>query len=299
MKKIGLTGATGFIGKRLIELAVERGDEMVGFSRRADHEIPGCVETRLFSQSALDVSGLDAVIHLAGENVFGLWTQQKKDRIRLSRVEGTRAVVEAIQRTPHPPAVLVSSSAIGFYGDTGDRSVDEDSEAGSGFLAEVAAEWEAEALKARTVDTRVAVVRTGVVLGAGGGALKMMVPVFRLGGGGELGDGQQWMSWIHLDDIALLYLHAVDHEQISGPLNGVAPENVRNTQFTDTLAQAVRRPALFRVPAWLIRTALGGFSAELLESKRVEPKRTAESGYAFRFPQLYGALLASLGGSEE
>ncbi len=298
MKRIGLTGASGFIGKRIIGLAVERGDEVIGFSRESGKNIPGCVETRIFSAAALDVSGLDAVIHLAGENVFGIWTARKKERIRQSRISGTRAVAQAIRRASRPPAVLVSSSAIGYYGDTGEGPVDERSEPGAGFLAEVAVEWEAEALAAKSPDTRVILIRTGIVLGPGGGALEMIGPIFGLGGGGELGDGLQWMSWIHLDDIALLYLHALDHPGIEGPLNGVAPESVRNSQFTDTLAQALRRPALFRVPAWLIRSALGGFSAELIESKRVQPHRTGEAGYTYRFPRLYEALLATFGEPE-
>lgn len=294
--KIGLTGASGFIGRRIIELAGPRGHRVVAFSRHPESEVPGCEETRKFATDGpVEVGGLDAVIHLAGESVFGLWTAKKKDNIRQSRILGTRSLVDGFRRASPPPKVLVSSSAVGFYGDTGEQPVDEMAPRGTGFLADVAVAWEEEALAAKETGARVVTIRTGIVLGADGGAMQMMAPIFRLGGGGELGDGQQWMSWIQLDDIARLYLHAVEQNEIEGALNGVAPTPVRNAQFTDAMAQALQRPALFRVPAPLLRVVLGGFSAELLESKRVEPARTLASGFEYQFPTLPAALDRSLG----
>lgn len=293
--KIGLTGASGFIGRRLIALAVDRGIGIIAFSRDPKKSVPGCDETRRFSTGEpLEVGGLDAVIHLAGENVFGLWTRRKRERIRQSRVLGTRMVVDGFRRARPAPDVLVSSSAVGFYGDTGERAVDESAPRGRGFLAKVAAEWEGEALKAREIGARVVTVRTGIVLGQDGGALAAMAPVFRLGAGGKLGSGRQWMSWIQLDDIARLYLHAVEELLVEGALNGVSPDPVRNAEFTRTLARVLHRPAFFGVPAWVLRLALGGFSAELLDSKRVEPTRTLESGFAFRNKTLESALTSSL-----
>lgn len=293
--KIGLTGASGFIGRRIIELAALSGHPVVAFSRHPESGVQGCEETRRFSTDGpVDVGGLDAVIHLAGENVFGLWTAKKKANIRQSRILGTRSVVDGFRRAAPPPAVLVCSSAVGFYGDTGERPVDEMTARGTGFLADVAVAWEEEAQAAKETGARVVTIRTGIVLGAEGGALKMMAPIFRLGGGGELGDGQQWMSWIQLDDIARIYLHAVEQNNIEGALNGVAPAPVRNAQFTDALAQALHRPALFRIPAPLLRATLGGFAAELLESKRVEPARTLATGFEYECATLPAALDRSL-----
>lgn len=294
--RIGITGASGFIGRRIIQLAAREGHALVGFSRSPSRPIPGCRDVRAFDphRSAPDVSGLDAVIHLAGENVFGLWTEKKKRRIRESRLLGTRRLVEAMGSPGDRPAVLVSSSGVSFYGNTGDLTVDEKSPPGGGFLGDVARDWEAEAMKAADTGVRVAVVRTGLVLGVGGGALAVMAPVFRWGLGGEMGDGRQWMSWIHLDDIAGLYLYLVEHEDAAGAFNGVAPEPCRNADFTDTLAEVVRRPALFKVPAPLLRMPLREFSSELLDSKRVVPARTLASGFTYHYPELQGALRAAL-----
>lgn len=289
--KIGITGATGFIGARIIQLARERGHEMAGFTRNPERGIPGCVETRRFSpDEKVDVSGCEAIIHLAGEPVFGLWTDGKRRRIRESRVLGTRHLVDAIMASASPPRVLVGGSAIGFYGDTGESEVDETSPAGSGFLAEVTQSWEAEALRAREKNVRVVLLRTSVVLGAGGGALRAMLPFFRMGLGGRLGPGKQWMSWIHIDDEAALTLHAVEQQGIEGPLNAVAPRPCRNEEFTRTLAGAVHRPAFFHAPAFLLKAALGDFSHELLDSKRIISKHAAASGFTYRFPSLDTAL---------
>ena len=290
---IGLTGATGFIGRKIVDLALRRGHEIIAFSRNPERGIPGC-EMRQFSLDvAPDISGCDALIHMAGESVVGLWTASKKKRIRNSRVLGTRRVVEAINASAKPPEVFVCGSAIGFYGDSGDKELTESASTGSNFLAETVQAWEAEAVKTRP-DTRVVLLRTGVVLGKEGGAIPAMTPIFRAGLGGPIGDGRQYMSWIHIEDEAMLALFAVENLEIRGPLNATAPWPVRNGEFTQLLAKTLRRPAFFRAPAFAIRM-LGEFSHELLDSKRVAPAVATEHGFRFRFPELEPALKDLLG----
>jgi uncharacterized protein (TIGR01777 family) len=289
---IGLTGATGFIGRRIIDLALQRGHEVVAFTRDPRRNVPGC-EMRIFSLEApLDLRSCEAVIHLAGESVFGLWTNAKKQRIRKSRVLGTRRVVEAIAALNEPPEVLVCGSAIGFYGDAGDNELTEATSVGTGFLAETCQAWEGAALEATRC--RVVLLRTGIVLGNKGGALRAMTPVFRAGLGGPIGSGQQWMSWIHLDDEARLALFAIESLDVRGPLNATAPWPVRNADFTRTLARTLRRPAFCRVPAFALRL-LGDFSHELLDSKRVVPAAATDHGFGFQFPELEPTLKNLLG----
>jgi uncharacterized protein (TIGR01777 family) len=289
---IGLTGATGFIGRRIIDLALQRGHEVVAFTRDPRRILPGR-EMRKFSLEAPpDLRGCEAVIHLAGESVFGLWTTAKKRRIRGSRVLGTRRVVDAIVALHEPPEVLVCGSAIGFYGDAGDAELTEASPAGATFLAETCQAWEGAAFKATRC--RVVLLRTGIVLGSKGGALRAMTPVFRAGLGGPVGSGEQWMSWIHLDDEARLALFAVENLDVRGPLNATAPWPARNADFTRTLARMLRRPAFCRVPAFALRL-LGDFSHELLDSKRVVPAAATEHGFGFQFPELEPALKNLLG----
>jgi len=285
--RIGITGATGFIGGELTRLARARGDEIVAFSR---HPRPDArfIEVRcLATDEPPNVSELDALVHLAGETILGIWTPPKKRRIRGSRVEGTKRIVEALDACAEKPAVFVCGSAIGYYGDTGDSIVDESSPAGTGFLAEVAREWEAESQRAR--DIRVVNIRTGLVIG-NGGAMKLMGPVFRTGLGGRLGNGRQWMSCIHVTDVAGMILHAIDNVEVSGPLNAVMPEPVRNEEFTRTLASVVGRPAILPAPSLALKVALGEASQLLLGSQRVRPLRAIESGFQHRFPDLRSAL---------
>ncbi|MGB8353478.1 MAG: TIGR01777 family oxidoreductase, partial [Chthoniobacteraceae bacterium] len=256
--KIGITGATGFIGTRIIGLAREKGHAMVGFTRDPSRTVPDCIETRKFSHGEKpNIEGCDAIIHLAGEPVFGLWTRAKRRRIRESRILGTRRIMEAIASSPKPPHTLISGSAIGYYGDTGDTEVDESSPQGTGFLAEVVKEWENEALHSPltsgranqplptlTNPLRIVTLRTSIVLGPDHGALRPMLPIFRAGLGGPLGSGRQWMSWIHIDDQAALTLFALENNSITGPLNAAAPHPIRNSDFTKSLARALHRPAL-------------------------------------------------------
>lgn len=280
--KIGLTGASGFIGTQFARLARERGHEVVAFSRN-----PRAGVRKFSLAEPPDVSGLDAIVHLAGESILGLWTSEKKRRILDSRVLGTRALVEALNTTPDAPRIFVSGSAIGYYGDTGERAVTEASPAGAGFLAEVAQAWEHEAAQASRA--RATLLRTGFVLGRDGGAMQLIRPVFRAGLGGRLGNGRQWMSCIHVADVADIVLHAVENEHVAGPLNAVQPEPVRNADFTRVLAHVAHRPAIFPAPAFAMKLALGELSHLLLDSQRVLPEATLASGYRFQFPTLAAA----------
>jgi len=284
---IGITGASGLIGRRLADLALQRGHEVFAFSRDPSRRIPGCT-MRLFSQDAPpNLDACEAVVHLAGESVLGLWTASKKQRISESRILGTRRIAEAIATMQNPPEVLVSGSAIGFYPDSGDAEILESAPCGSGFLSEVSRKWEAEALAAPA--SRVVLLRTGLVLARNGGALPLISRIFRLGLGGKLGSGQQWMAWIHLDDLCRLFLFCIENHSISGPVNGTAPWPVKNADFTKALASKLRRPAFSNVPAFALRW-LGEFSHELLDSKRVLPGVASAQGFPFRFPELPLAL---------
>ena len=265
-------------------MARARGWEVVPFSRT-----PRNAAARKFVPGEpADVDGLDAVLHLAGESVLGLWTAKKRARIMDSRVLGTRSIVDGFARAKHPPRVLISGSAIGYYGDTGDREVDESSPPGAGFLADVCRAWEAEAEKVR--DARVVLLRIGFVLGRGDGAMKLVLPVFRAGLGGRLGSGKQWMSCIHVDDVAGMALWAVGNESLRGPVNSVLPLPVTNSDFTRTLARAVHRPALFPAPSFVLRLVLGRMASMLLSSSRVRPAVAENSGYRYEFKDIAAAL---------
>jgi uncharacterized protein (TIGR01777 family) len=241
------------------------------------------------------VEGADAVFHLAGDPVAeGRWTAAKKKRIRDSRVLGTRHLVRAIAAAKAKPRVLVAFSAVGLYGDRGVEELTESSAPGSDFLAAVCGEWEGEAAKARDLGVRVVHLRIGVVLGPGGGALKKMLLPFRLGLGGVLGDGRQWMPWIHRDDVVGLALFAAEKESVSGAVNAVGPAPATNREFTKALGRALGRPTIFPVPRIVLRVAFGEMAAVLLGSQRVLPKAALAAGYAFRHPEVGGALRAIL-----
>lgn len=287
--RLAVTGATGFVGRTVLRLAHQRGHECIAFSRNPRSEIEWATETREFNLSRPpNLAGCDAVIHLAGEPILGIWTRGKRRGIVESRIRGTRRVVEAIAALPNKPEVMLSASAIGFYGDGGDQELNESAPAGHGFLAGTTAAWEEEAMTAPA--ERVVTLRISVVLGRGGGALNAMAPVFRLGLGGVIGTGDQWMSWIHLEDLARLILFSVEDMGIRGPVNASAPWPVRHRDFVKTLGRVLHRPTFFRVPAFAVKVALGGLSAELLESKRVVPAAALDAGYGFKFPDLEPAL---------
>lgn len=293
-----VTGATGFIGRRLVERLVREGEEVRVLSRRGEaaREELGLpvsafrwdAEQGLPPSRALE--GTDVVVHLAGEGVADKrWTEGRKRRILDSRVKGTRHLVEAIRLAAARPSALVAASAVGFYGDAGSEPVTERSRPGAGFLAEVCRAWEAEV--ERVPDgVREARIRVGVVLGAGGGALKKMLPPFRLGLGGRLGGGAQYMSWIHLDDLVSLFLHVARTSSVHGPVNGTAPFPVTNAEFTRQLGRALGRPTALPAPAPALRLLLGEMAEMLLGGQRVLPKAAEASGFRFSFPSLDAAL---------
>ena len=296
---VAVSGAGGLIGSALISSLRASGHRAVALVRRAPR--PG--EDALGwdpSSGALTPANsavADAVIHLAGESIMGLrWTVEKKRRIRESRVTATRLLAQTLTRLPKPPTVLICASGIGYYGSRGDGVVTEDSRQGTGFLADLARDWEAATATAIAQGIRVVSLRIGVVLSKQGGALATMLTPFRLGLGGVVGSGAQWMSWIALDDVIGAIVHILSTDGLRGPVNAVAPAPVTNAEFTRTLGRVLGRPTLVPLPAFAARLALGEMADELLlTSQRVLPARLEASGYSFRHPSLEGALRAELG----
>jgi uncharacterized protein (TIGR01777 family) len=289
--RIGLTGATGFLGRAVALTAAAQGHQVIGFSRRAGVAVDGVAEVREWNpRGAPDLADCEAVIHLAGESIMKPWTQANREAIRSSRLDGTRHLVQAIGAGPSRPAALVCASAVGYYGDRGDEVLTESSRPGTGFLAELTQQWEAEAARARSFGVRVASPRIGVVLGPQGGAWPLLRRVFSLGLGGRLGSGRQWMPWIHLHDATSLLLAAATNPSCDGPCNLVSPNPVTNQDLTREVARSLRRPALFPVPEIVLRTLLRDQARLFLDSQRAIPERASELGYTFSFPDLAGAL---------
>lgn len=296
MTKIAVTGASGLIGSALATFLRSRGSEVVALRRApagggAEPPAPSWdPSTGALSAGALH--GVEAVVHLAGENIAGgRWTAARKARIRDSRVVGTRHLSEALAGLARPPQTLVAASAIGFYGDRGDEMVDESSDPGEGFLPEVSLAWEEAATPARDAGIRVVHLRIGIVLTPAGGALGQMLLPFRMGVGGVIGTGRQYMSWVALDDVLAGILHALENDRLTGPVNLVAPHPVTNAEFTKALGRVLRRPAILPMPAFGARLAFGEMAdALLLASTRVAPARLAASGFAFGYPEVEQAL---------
>lgn len=298
MANVLVTGGTGFIGRRVCTALHEQGDTVHVLSRN-----PARAETELKSASAVyswspevekppaeATTDIKAVIHLAGETIAGKWNAEKKQRIRDSRILSTRNLVETLADASTKPDVLVCASAIGYYGSSGDSHFTETSPPGNDFLADVCQEWEAEAEKAGELGIRVVMIRIGLVLGLGGGLLTQVLPPFKMGVGGKLGSGQQWMSWIHVDDVVGIVLHGLQNEEIQGPLNATAPVPVRNIEFTKTLGAVLRRPTLFPVPTFGLKLMMGEFADFVVLSQNVLPEKTEASGYEFRHRTLETAL---------
>jgi uncharacterized protein (TIGR01777 family) len=301
--KILISGSSGFVGKALAPFLSTGGHDVRPLVRtvaqKEDHLPIWNPERRLIDRSRLE--GFDAVIHLAGENLGkGRWSRRKKARIRSSRVEGTRFLCESLAGLANPPKVLVSASAIGYYGNRGDEVLVEDSGPGAGFLADVCREWEEATEPARRAGIRVVNLRIGVVLSPAGGALAQMLPPFQAGAGGVLGSGQQYISWIAIDDLAGVIEHVIHDERLEGPVNAVATHPVTNREFTKTLGRVLGRPTVMSIPAFAARMALGEAADEvLLASARVEPKMLSQTGYSFRYPHLEAALRHVLGRYEQ
>lgn len=287
-QRILITGGTGFVGTRLRQLLVDRGAKVTIVTRSPQNRpVIAGVE---YSTLPNDLSGFDAVVNLAGEPVAGKrWNDAVKAEIRASRIDGTKKLVEALAKSAQKPKVLVSASAIGIYGDQGERLLPESAKSGGDFLAEVCTAWEREANRASELGVRVVNLRIGVVLG-NGGALKQMLPPFKLGLGGPIGSGAHWMSWIHVDDLCGLVQHALRDETVSGPLNGVAPGACTNKDFSKALGRALHRPAIFPVPPFMLRLMFGEVEKVLTASQRCVPERALKSGYAFKYADIDGAL---------
>jgi len=300
--RVFLTGGTGFIGTQLVRALLGRGDECVVLSR-SERDPWNLGSVRFVSGDPTapgswyaDLATCDAVVNLAGARIVDpahRWTPARKSLLRDSRIETTRCVVEAIAAAGERPKVLVSGSAIGYYGPRGDDAVDESAPAGSDFLATLAAEWEAAAVEAQPA-VRVVLLRTGLALGRGGGVLDALTPLFKLGLGGPWGDGTQWWSWIHVADQVRLILHLIDGDT-TGPVNATAPNPVTVNDFAKALGAALHRPALARAPAFALRMMLGEAADALLDLQRVLPKRALESGFAFAYPDLASALAEVFG----
>ena len=296
--QIAVTGATGFIGRRLVSLLEKEGVQYRIISRNQD------AARRMFPGAARVVGwnppfsgpppetfdGLDAVIHLSGTTVARRWSPARKREIRDSRVLSTRLLVSGLAGEPARVRVLVSASAIGYYGPRGDETLDEGSPSGDDFLAEVCREWEGEAAKAAESGIRVVMPRTGIVLGRNGGALAQMLLPFKMGLGGPIGTGNQWMSWIHIDDLAFLYLHGIRSDAISGPMNATAPEPVTNRDFARVLGRTLKRPAFLPTPPFALRLAFGEFADILATGQRVIPAKALTSGFRYAFGGLDAAL---------
>ncbi len=295
-----VTGGTGFVGEHLIPLL----DDVYVTSRNATRarqklarRVTGVIEWDP-AQEALDLGGHEkfaAVVNLMGESIAeGRWTEAKKKRIRDSRVSGTRKLVDALLKMPSLPDVVVSTSAVGIYGNSGDEIVDEFHPAAAGFLADVCLEWEQAVQPIAEAGVRVVLIRVGIVLGREGGALKKLVPLFKMCAGGKLGNGKQYVPWIHIQDLVRMYQWSIQNRDVSGPVNGSAPNPVTNADFTRALASAVNRPAVIPVPGFALKLALGEFGGSLLNSQRVVPRVALEHGFEFKYSQIQPALEALL-----
>lgn len=296
--RVLVTGASGFIGSALCDALLARGDTVVGLTRdpqRARGTNPSVVwhawEPTLERPPAAAFENVDGVVNLEGEKINQRWTDDAKRRIMESRRTGTRNLIAAIAGLERKPRVLVNQSAIGFYGDRGEAMVDESAEPGEGYDAEVVREWEAAAREAESIGVRLAIVRTGHVLDPRGGLLGELLTPFKLGVGGPLAGGRQYMSWIHIDDEVGILLWALDNERVSGPINSTAPNPVTNRVFSQAIGRALHRPASVPVPGFVLDLKFGAeFGAVLRGGQRVMPRRALDLGYQFRYPEIDGAL---------
>ena len=290
-----ITGATGFIGSKLVRRLVDNGDAVNYLARRRSAKFDSQVSFHVWDTTKEEaplksVPHVDAIIHLAGEPVAQRWTDEAKKRILSSRVDGTRNLVSALAHVRQKPEVLVMASAVGYYGDRGEEILTEDSGPGKDFLADVCVKWEAEGVKAREFGVRVVPIRFGTVLGKDGGAFPLMAKPARLGLGANFGDGQQWMSWIHVEDLLSLILFAAKEQSVTGVLNGTSPQPVRNAIFTKTLGEALHRPTFLSAPKFALRAILGEMSEFLFDSLRVTPAAAQKAGFEYRFGGLRAAL---------
>jgi len=294
--KIFVTGATGFVGRRLVERFTEEGHQTTILTRRENpqKDLPRGVtilggDPTQKGDWQNEVANQDVIINLAGASIFARWTEESKRRIRDSRILTTRHLIAAMKR--NRPHTLVSASGVGYYGGlSGDEMLTEDSPPGSGFLAQLSRDWEEEAGRAEEKGVRVICTRFGVVLGENGGALGQMIPLFKKFLGGPLGSGNQWFSWIHREDLAAAFLFLLDHSEISGPVNLTSPNPVRNKELAEALGEVLGRPSFLAVPGFLLKWVLGEFGSMLLEGQRVIPQKLMKKGFPFQYPGIRSAL---------
>ena len=296
--EIFVTGGTGFVGGALCRVLIKAGHQVTVLSRSkrsaeslaqgVNHTIGDPSQPGAWQEDAAQCQGF---INLAGASIFGRWDDKYKKLLRSSRIHTTRHLVEAIaSRQARTPAVLVSASAVGYYGFCGDETLDESSPPGDDFLAQLCLDWEAEALRAQDAGARTVLARFGIVLGQGGGALGQMLPIFKMGLGGRLGSGRQWFSWIHQADLVRALLHCLDNPDLNGPVNCTAPKPVTNLELTKNLGKVLGRPAFFPAPGFAVKLMLGEFGSVLLEGQRVLPSKLANSGFTFLYAELGDAL---------
>ena len=297
--KVLITGATGFVGKKLVSELASRSHKVSVLTRdleNARRRLPiDCEihrwEPELYPPSSQAFSDVNAVIHLAGSNIAsGRWTASRKKSIHNSRILSTQNLVSTLKSLRNPPQIFLSASAIGFYGNNKLVELYEDLQPGKGFLADVCKKWEHEALIAQDHDIRTIVLRIGIVLGYDGGALKKMLPPFCVGLGGNLGDGNQWMSWIHIKDLVNMIIHSIENKSTKGPYNAVSPESTTNKVFTKCLAQVLKRPAILPIPKFALKIILGEMAGLLLGSQKVSSNKILESGFKFQYPDLVSSL---------
>lgn len=297
--RVLVTGATGFIGKRVVKTLLSQGDEVVVLTRNvAKAAIKLGSQCQYYQWINTDehppleaYQGVDGIINLMGEGIADKrWDEEQKQKIYNSRIHGTRNLLDGMKDLPRKPQALVSASAVGIYGDRGDEDITEESALAEDFLAHVCKDWEKEALRAHEMGLRVAIIRTGVVLGRGGGALKKMLPIFKLGAGGPVGSGEQFMSWIHVDDLAAMYVEALKKPDLEGVFNGTAPFPAKNKDFTKALGRALKRATFIPAPAFALKIVFGEMSQVLLDGQKVLPRKFKENDFRYKYPTLEMAL---------
>ncbi|MCH7481911.1 MAG: TIGR01777 family protein [Chloroflexi bacterium] len=302
--RVLIAGATGYIGRALTRSLTAAGHEVVGLSRYplgAAHTVPELVAAHGWAPTEAEPpeeawAGIEGVVNLVGEPIAGRWTDAKKREIYDTRIQATRNLVDGIRQLTHRPAVLVNASAIGYYGDRGEAELAESDPPGEGFLPGLVRDWEAAAASAEPLGVRVVRLRVGFLIGRDAPFLKPQMPLFRLGLGGPLGSGNQWWPWVHLDDVLGLYRRALEDGGMSGPVNATAPTPVRQRDFAKAVGRIVGRPALLPAPRFALRLVLGGFAAEVLDSRRVLSRAAEAAGYEFAYTELEPALREALGG---
>jgi len=300
--KILITGGTGFVGTQLTSRLIQDGNEVTILTRSLKESarpsktisyLQGDPTRKGPWQGA--IAGHDAIINLAGASIFAKWTEEYKRVLRESRIITTQNIVEGVPSDPSKKITLLSTSAVGYYGFCGDQELTEESPHGDDFLAQMAVEWEGEALKAKDKDARVVITRFGIVLGEKGGALGQMIPLFKKYIGGPIGSGKQWFSWVHIKDLAEAFVFLIKHPEISGPVNVCSPSPVRNKDLTKALGKALHKPSFLRAPGFMVKLVLGEFGSVILEGQRVIPQKLLENGFVFQYAEIDRALQSITG----